>query len=175
MTAGRVALRRWTMDDVEFVFDMYARWEVQRFLGTAPRVMESPDEARAAIGRWTTDVQDPYGVWAMTLVASGQPIGSVLLKPLPLSGTDRLPSKDIEIGWHLHPDFWGHGYATEAARLLLDRAWALGLAEVHAVTYPDNAASQAVCLRLGMQHQGSTDRYYDITCELFTVRAPARG
>jgi RimJ/RimL family protein N-acetyltransferase len=170
--AGRVLLRRWEATDVGFVFDMYSRWEVQRYLGTTPRVMESVDEATTVIERWRDRADGPFGVWAVTLVGSGQPVGSVLLKALPLSGPDRLPSNDFEIGWHLHPDSWGRGYATEAALLLLDRAWSDGLTEVHAVTYAENTASQAVCRRLGMRHVGTTERYYDIACELFTVRAP---
>jgi RimJ/RimL family protein N-acetyltransferase len=170
--AGRVLLRRWAPTDLAFVFDMYSRWEVQRYLGTTPRVMESVDEASAVIERWGDRADGPFGVWAVTLVGSGQPVGSALLKALPLSGPDRLPSSDFEIGWHLHPDYWGRGLATEAARLLLDTAWSHGLTEVHAVTYAENTASQAVCRRLGMQHVGTTERYYDVACELFTVRAP---
>lgn len=168
----RVALRRWTEADVDVVLDLYSRWEVQRYLGTSPRVMESRDEAHQAVERWRAAAEDPFGVWAVVVLDEKRAAGSVLLKPLPLSGPDRLLSKDIEIGWHLHPDYWGHGYASEAAGLLLEKAWAHGLAEVHAVTYAENLASQAVCRRLGMEHRGTTDRYYDIACELFTVRRP---
>ncbi|NEB07143.1 GNAT family N-acetyltransferase, partial [Streptomyces sp. SID13726] len=41
-----------------------------------------------------------------------------------------------------------------------------------AVTHPDNAASQAVCRRIGMTHRGTTDAYYGTTCELFDVTTP---
>jgi len=74
---------------------------------------------------------------------------------------------DLEIGWHLHPDAWGHGYATEAAAAVLDDAFSRGLARVIAVTDPDNRASQAVCRRLGMRHFGRTTRYYDTPNEHF--------
>jgi hypothetical protein len=30
---------------------------------------------------------------------------------------------EVEVGWHLHPDSWGHGYATEAARAVIDRGF----------------------------------------------------
>jgi RimJ/RimL family protein N-acetyltransferase len=49
----------------------------------------------------------------------------------------------------------------------LRRAFQAGIDEVFAVTYPQNVASQAVCRRIGMTHLGSTDRYYDVTSELF--------
>jgi RimJ/RimL family protein N-acetyltransferase len=81
--------------------------------------------------------------------------------------------EDIEIGWHLHPDAWGRGYASEAAAAVLGQAWHAGLSRVIAVTNPANVASQAVCRRIGMRHGGLTERYYDTTCELFEIEAPA--
>jgi RimJ/RimL family protein N-acetyltransferase len=77
-------------------------------------------------------------------------------------------------GWHFHPDYWGHGYATEAAAAVLSYAFASGLEKVVAVTAPANEASQSVCLRIGMRHCGQTRRYYNALCELFEATAPAR-
>ncbi len=175
METTRLRLRPWQTDDADFVFDLYRRWEVQRFLGSAPRVMESLDEARDRIEVWRSRQHPVYGIWAVTLLDTGAPIGTSLLKELPASGpaTPLVDSGDVEIGWHQHPDFDGHGYATEAARVVLDRAFAGGQARIHAVTYPENVASQAVCRRLGMSYEGSTDRYYNITCELFSIDRPA--
>lgn len=61
----------------------------------------------------------------------------------------------VEIGWRLHPDVWGRGYATEAARPLLTHAFgALGLREVVAGIMPGNAASRAVAVKLGFPAKG---------------------
>lgn len=73
------------------------------------------------------------------------------------------------VGWHLHPDAWGQGYATEAAEAVLHDAFGRGLARVVAVTDPDNHASQAVCRRLGMTASGRTAKYYDAVHELFEM------
>jgi RimJ/RimL family protein N-acetyltransferase len=69
----------------------------------------------------------------------------------------------------LHPDAWGQGYAHEAASLGLGCAFTAGLTKVLAVTHPDNTASQALCRRLGMRHEGRTDPYHNMTCELFSA------
>ena len=53
--------------------------------------------------------------------------------------------------------------------LVLEHALDAGLPRVVAVTNPENTASQQVCRRIGMTHEGRTDRYYDATCELFTA------
>ena len=94
----------------------------------------------------------------------------VLFAPLPRSeGYDR---DDMEVGWHFHPDAWGNGYATEAAQALVDRAFATGLAEIYAVTHPDNAASQAVCRRLGMTDLGLRSEWYDVELRAFRLDQP---
>jgi RimJ/RimL family protein N-acetyltransferase len=103
-------------------------------------------------------------------------VGTLLLKSIPASGTAlQQASGDTEIGWHFHPDYWGKGYATEAASAVLAHGFSEGLDLVVAVTAPENLASQKVCTRLGMKHRGTTDRYYDATCELFVAGNPGTG
>jgi RimJ/RimL family protein N-acetyltransferase len=78
-----------------------------------------------------------------------------------------LPAGRFEVGWHFHPDAWGHGYATETARAALGWAFDRGLDEVFAVVRPDNTASLNVCRRLGMAALGRTSAYYGADLELF--------
>jgi RimJ/RimL family protein N-acetyltransferase len=57
----------------------------------------------------------------------------------------------VEIGWRLHPDYWSHGYATEAAKASLDYGFGQGgLTEIVSFTTTVNARSQAVMQRIGM-------------------------
>jgi RimJ/RimL family protein N-acetyltransferase len=174
LTTDRLRLREWSPDDVDFVFDAYSRWEVQQYLGDRPRVMVDRAEAAAAIARWQAASGPVLGLWAVELADGGALLGNVLLKDIPASGpTEPMsPSGDIEIGWHFHPDAWGHGYATEAARAVLGHAFDSGIDRVVAVTYPDNVASQRVCRRIGLEYLGSTDRYYNSTLELFETTRP---
>jgi len=173
LTSERLRLRGWTLDDADVVLDMYSRWEVQRFIGREPRLMRDRDEAVATITRWNGIDEPEHGIWAVEHAETGRVLGTLLLKSIPASGPEEplLPSGETEIGWHLHPDAWGHGYATEAAAAVLRHAFAMGLPTVVAVTYPENTASQAVCRRLGMEHLGQTDRYYNVRCELFAISA----
>lgn len=170
----RLRLRPWRAEDLDAFFDIYSRMEVMRYLGSVPRVIETREEAAERLAlRAAPDPQGaPYGVWAVCpLEGADCPVGSVLLRQLPWSETvDPKPEYfDVEIGWHLHPDVWGKGYATESAAAMVGRAAANGIEVVHAVTYPPNAASQAVCRRLGMTYVGRTDRYYDVELDLFRL------
>ena len=64
----------------------------------------------------------------------------------------------VEIGWRLARPFWGHGYASEAARLALAFGFeTLGLDEIVSFTATTNTRSQAVMQRLGMQHDPADD------------------
>lgn len=165
----RLVVREWTDDEVDRVYDIYSRWEVARYLGANPAVMESPDRAARGIGRWHelyVSTQGRFGAWAIQPKAGGPAAGTVLFKLLPNG------DGDVEVGWHLHPDSWGHGYATEAAEGAVQRGFAGGLTEVYAVVYPENTASLAVCRRLGMTPLGRTTRWYGVECEAFHRSAP---
>lgn len=160
---ARLVIRPWTTDDVDAAYDIYSRADVSRWLDE-PAEVGSPDEMRARIESWSTPGDDPsFGVWAVTERDSRRPIGSVLLRPLP-------GGEDVEVGWHLHPDYWGRGYATEMGRAAARRAFDAGFEQVLAVSRPGNARSQAVAERIGMEYVGHTTKYYDTELELYRLR-----
>ena len=162
----RLVVRNWHLADAEACFDIYRRWEVARWLGSAPRALETLDEAEARVTRWSELNRSATGEgrWAVERREDGRVLGTVLLV--------RLPDGDgeFEVGWHFHPDAWGHGYATEAARFALDWGFRRGLEEVLAVVRPGNEPSLALCRRLGMEPLGPTTRYYGSELELFRIR-----
>jgi RimJ/RimL family protein N-acetyltransferase len=174
LETDRLTLRSWEAEDADFAFDLYSRWEVQRFIGAAPQVMEHRHQAVERIRIWRNIQHPVHAVWAVQIKATGFLAGALLLKAIPASAASLplQPSGDTEIGWHFHPDHWGRGYASEAASAVLEYAFAGGLTKVVAVTAPANAASQKVCRRIGMLHSGQTSKYYNSLCELFVVTAP---
>ncbi|HLZ84380.1 MAG TPA: GNAT family N-acetyltransferase [Caulobacteraceae bacterium] len=65
---------------------------------------------------------------------------------------------EVEIGWRLARSGWGAGYATEAARALLDHGFTqLRLPEIIAFTAVANARSRAVMERLGLERRPARD------------------
>ncbi|GAB3955817.1 GNAT family N-acetyltransferase [Micromonospora vulcania] len=177
-TTERLILRDWTADpaDLARIYDIYSRPEIARWLGVASGLpMTDPAQAAERLRFWqerhATD-QGRYGTWAIELRDTGLVVGTMMLKPLPGRDESRRTG-DIEVGWHLHPDCWGHGYATEAASGALAREFATGTREIYAVVSPGNEASMAVCRRLGMTHVGRrSDWYGGQELETFLLTAP---
>ncbi|GAA2243672.1 GNAT family N-acetyltransferase [Kitasatospora cystarginea] len=166
LSTERLTVRQWQATDRERAFDLYSRTEVTRWLGRT-RTMAQLADADALIERFQGRSMDPrYGVWAVERRDTGVVAGSVLLVPFPDG------DGEVEVGWHFHPDSWGSGFATEAARAAVAKGFADGLAEVYAVTHPDNHRSQAVCRRLGMTPLGRTDRWYRSELEAFLLTDP---
>lgn len=149
LVGPRVTLDPLRPDDLEPLFAMQSDPEVCRYLLYEPRSREKVEEVLArdagAIllekpGDYLQPViRDEHGAFAGTLY-------------LELKSVD---DRAAEIGWILLPSAQGHGYAAEAASLLLDFCFdQLGLHRVYAELDPRNTASVALCLRLGMRHEG---------------------
>ena len=64
----------------------------------------------------------------------------------------------VEVGWRLSRQYWGSGYATEAARAVLDFGFRqLELAEIVSFTVPANRRSRSVMERIGMTYSPDDD------------------
>jgi len=162
----RLIARDWSAADAAAAFAIYSRDEVMRWLGPQPRrtVDSVPEMAeRIAAMAERAAARPEFGLWPLELRSGGDVVGAVLLQPLPGSGV-------VEIGWHLNPEHWGHGYATEAGHGAVTLAFGpRDLDRVVAVVEPENDGSLAVCARLGMTHLGQTREFYGLNLELFEL------
>jgi len=135
-------LAHWTLPDVRgFLFDGEAL--------SAAEVTETIEEsirdfATGGYGVWLIEAADEAGLVSEAGLVNGAGlVGTAGLRPLEDLG--------LEIFYSLAPGSWGRGYATEAARAVVDHALGpLRLREVLAEVDEGNAASVAVVKRLGM-------------------------
>lgn len=138
--------------------------EVMRFIGGGGP--ETPEGTRAMIERVQARWADwGYSWWSFLAQDTGQVLGAGAIQHLrpeagPVTDFDALRSQPLEIGWRLHPDFWGKGLASEAAQAMAAFAFdTLAAQELLAVRHPDNTDSQRVMERLGMRYRG-LERWY---------------
>ncbi|WP_433955308.1 GNAT family N-acetyltransferase [Janibacter indicus] len=142
---ARLVLRPWRDDDVDATLAYYADPEVARHLLEPPWTREVA-VARVAerIGR--TGLDTPRQALALVVEHEGRVVGDVALW-----ATDETGAKG-EVGWVFRPDVAGRGFATEAARALIDHAFDHhGMHRVVAELDARNSASAALCERLGMR------------------------
>jgi RimJ/RimL family protein N-acetyltransferase len=142
LSTERLVLRPVTADDHAALLAHWTQPEVRRFLfdGAALSAAEVAETIEESIGHFAAR---GFGIWLIELGAEVGLAGTAGLRPLEESG--------LEIFYSLAPGAWGHGYATEAARAVMEYGLgALGLPEVLAEVDEGNAASVAVVKRLGM-------------------------
>ncbi|MFC9292809.1 GNAT family N-acetyltransferase [Streptomyces sp. NPDC057011] len=149
----RLLLRRWTDDDLVPLSEINADPEVMRWIGDGSVL----DLERTAedIERWEEEWdEEGFGLFAVELLGSGELIGAV-----GLSVPEYLPevATDVEISWRLGRQYWGQGYASEAAQATLEFALQdRGLDRVVAVNRAGNEASENVIRKLGMAPERDT-------------------
>jgi RimJ/RimL family protein N-acetyltransferase len=144
---ARLTLRSFVAEDFEAVHAMRSDPEVARYLYQGPL---SADETRDRLARSiATPSWSKEGDWLSAAIVertSGATVGDVGCRWL--SERDRT----AEIGFVLDPRHQGKGFATEAARAMLD--WAFGTAGLHRIigrTEARNTASSRVLEKLGMR------------------------
>jgi ribosomal-protein-alanine N-acetyltransferase len=125
---------------------LYSSDDAMALLGGARELVAT----RAALERSIRQQRvDGYSFWPVIERASGQLVGEAGLFPLAPGGPD------ISLGYAFGADYWGRGYATEAARAVLAEAFGpLGLTRVVAITREANAGSRNVLRKLGFHMEG---------------------
>ncbi|GAA3532995.1 hypothetical protein AFL01nite_18910 [Aeromicrobium flavum] len=146
---ARLRLRPITVDDVDAFHAYQSREDVARYMLFEPR---SREEMAAKVAEWSSHTvlerDGDYLEMPVELLTDGRMIGHLYLS---LRSVDHLTA---EIGWGLHPDFQGQGFAEEGARALIRLAFErMHLHRVVAELDPRNTASVQLCLRLGMREE----------------------
>lgn len=167
LTTERLTLRPWTVDDASAALGVYGHAEVTRWL--SPDMDQVPDPAamRLLLQQWIAEsarLPAPAGRWAIQRNTDDNVIGGAVLLPLPPG------NEDLEIGWHLRPDAWGNGYATETTHALAAWAFSQDVCEVFAVVRPGNVRASATVLNNGMHWVGETMKYFGIELQVFRLR-----
>ncbi len=152
VTTPRLVLRPFTdMDRAPF----YA-------LNTHPLVVQSLGQSptRAKSDQLVDTINEElsaecFGLWALEVPGGPRFAGMVGLHRV---RPDLPMAPAVEVAWRLHPDHWGHGYASEAALASLRHGFdAAGLHEIVAFTTTRNTRSQAVMVRIGMRRDADGD------------------
>lgn len=153
ISTSRLVLRPYAVADIDDYLAYYSRDDVTRFLLHGPITRQEAE--KRLLSRETATGLNADGdllVLAIelreTADAPARVVGDVDMQ------LKSAVNAQATIGWALHPDVHGLGYAVEAASALLDLAFTeAGVHRVYAELDPRNEASATLCRRLGMRHE----------------------
>ena len=132
--------------DFEEYATLHSDFEVTRFTTrTQLTRMEAWKHLAMIVGHWHLL---GFGMWGVEELSTGRLVGRVGFHQ-----PDGWP--DFELGWTIGRQFWGRGYATEAARAALAYGFhAMGRDHVISLIDPQNIRSVSVAQKLGETIEG---------------------
>jgi RimJ/RimL family protein N-acetyltransferase len=146
LITDRLGFRTWREEDLPLAMDLWMDTRVTA-LTTGPY---TPEKVRRRLDREMA-TQREFGMqyWPLFLLADGRHVGVCGLRPWQIE--ENVP----ELGYHLKPEFWGQGIASEAGRAATEFGFTrLGVKAIFAGHPPENAVSRKVLLKLGFRYTG---------------------
>ena len=148
----RLILRMFEADDFDAAHLLFSDADVQKYLSPANR--RTPEQMRVTLEKLATRwLERGFGIWCVCDKNSGEVIG--------YSGFQYFEkSSEVEILFGYLKEFWGNGYATEAARACLRYGFqTLFFEKVYAAIHPENVPSLRVLEKLEMSFEDRTEHY----------------
>jgi len=145
----RLTLREINLEDADAVQAYATDPEVLRHVTWGPNSLE---QTRALCAAWAAEAKDPKRTsfeLSINVKPGSATVGMVGVR------IKSVENREGDLGYVLHRVYWGKGYATEAARRMLEFGFEdLKLHRIYATAAPDNASSLHVLEKLGMQREG---------------------
>ncbi|WP_231741529.1 GNAT family N-acetyltransferase [Paucibacter sp. KCTC 42545] len=153
LTTERLRLRHMTVDDAAFMLRLLNEPSWLRFIGD--RGVKTLADAQSYILNGPVEMVSRlgFGFYIVELKDQAGPMGPVA--PVGICGLAQRPYlEDVDIGFAFLPEFWGQGYAFEAAAAVLALAHTrLGLRRVLATVRPGNQSSIKLLEKLGLRYE----------------------
>jgi ribosomal-protein-alanine N-acetyltransferase len=143
----RLFLRELAPSDDQAVAAMFADPDVMRYVG-GRKVLELEDAQRMIERERKHYADRGWGEWATVERATGRMVGVCgLILWQNIGGAE-----ELEVAYLFAKPYWGKGYATEIATVILQQALEIRPDPISLI-YPDNEASIAVAKKIGMAHE----------------------
>jgi len=170
LSTERLLIRPYRDDDATGLHEVFGSPEVMKWTPSPPsKDVAETAERLARTMAFTARQPAGMGLWALERRETGEFLGQVGL--FPVEGKGPL----VEVAYELAPRVWGHGYATEAARALVEYGFAeLGLQRIVALILPANSRSRNVASKCGMALEGP-GRFYGLDLLVYAREARRAG
>lgn len=144
----RLILREFTVEDVDHLVELDSDPEVVHFITGGEPTSREYVETELIPAYLDYHRRTPgFGFWAVIEKSSGEFLGWFHFRP-----GEGHPPDEPELGYRLRRAAWGHGYAVEGSRALIDKGFTdLGVRRVLAETMAVHTASRRVMEKSGMR------------------------
>ena len=147
LTTERLALRRMSERDLDWLAGLYADADVTQYLGGLKTRDQVAEMMRTRVIEYY-DTHPGLGVWMTIERATGEQVGFHLINNIQ-------GETIIQVGYGLLKPAWGKGYATEMAAAVLRYGFQdLGLPHIAGIANLPNVASQRVLEKIGLERNG---------------------
>ena len=155
LKSRRLGFRNWSMDDLDLAYGLWGDFEVTKLFDARGPLSKEQVKDKLVQELATLSAHE-IQYWPVFLLESGEHIGCAGLRPYDIA-------KGIfEIGFHIRSNHWQKGYATEAARAVIDYAFTcLNVKALFAGHNPKNLSSRRLLLKLGFHY--THDEFYEPT------------
>ena len=169
LESNRLSLRRLTLADAEFILGLVNQPSWLRFIGD--KNVRTLDDARNYLRTGPLDMYQRFG-FGMFMVERKE--DGVAVGTCGLLKRDILPEPDL--GYAFLPEFWGQGYALEAATAMLEYGhYSHELTRILAIVSPGNERSIRVLERCGMRYERMFAMSEQDEVKLFSREFSVRG
>jgi ribosomal-protein-alanine N-acetyltransferase len=155
---NRLLLRQMVAEDAEAFFLVFSDPRVMTSFGG--NLFDRPQVEKWVQRNLAHQKQHGYGLFSVILKSENILIGDCGFEHIEVSGRP-----EVELGYDLRSQYWGQGYATEAAAAVRDFAWQeLGLRRLVSLIRPSNLASSRVAEKIGMTKEQEITRGQYVYC-----------
>lgn len=163
----RLILRNFRHSDAEALFEIDSNPLVHKYLGNNP--IKSIEQIHHIIDSVQLQYKENgIGRWAVIEKVSSKFVGWSGLKFV--TEEDNLDIPYYDVGYRLHPDSWGKGYATESGRAAIKYGFEeLGLTEIWGTCHEENSASRKSLEKCGLRFVNKFLYKNEIVCDRLKI------
>ncbi len=148
MKTERIGFSKWNEEDIDLAIQLWGDKEVTQFI-CATGVFTDEDIHQRLKTEIVNDKQLHIQYWPIFKRSTEELIGCCGIHP------SQSEIQSYELGFHLCKKFWGMGYASEAAKAVINYSFeTLKAKKLYAGHHPQNKASEKLLTKLGFLYAG---------------------
>ena len=149
----RLKLREITTKDVSSIFECFSNEQLTRYYGQDP--FENIEQAKKLVDFFASSYAEKKGIrFGIELKQTEELIGTIGFNAWSMK------HRRAEVGYEIHPSYWGKGYASEALEAIVSYGFKkMDLTRIGAIVFIENIASNQMLTKFAFEREGILKKY----------------